>query len=69
MSVIKISVNGEIKEIGIKKSILQLVLDLGLDVDKIAIEKNKDIVHLEQYSKVFLKNGDVLEVVHFVGGG
>ena len=69
MSVIKIYVNGEIMVINNEFTISKLISDLDLVIDKIAIEKNKEIVHLEEYSKVYLKDGDCLEVIHFVGGG
>ena len=69
MSIIKISINGEDLEIDSGQNIFQLVSNLELDIDKIAIEKNKEIIHLEQYSEVKLKSGDSLEVIHFVGGG
>ncbi|HCA05348.1 MAG TPA: thiamine biosynthesis protein ThiS [Ruminococcaceae bacterium] len=35
----------------------------------IAVELNEDIVPKTEYSSIILKDGDVLEVVSFVGGG
>ena len=37
--------------------------------DRIAIELNGDIVSRKDYDKVTLKDGDSMEIVHFVGGG
>lgn len=37
--------------------------------DRIAIELNGAIVSRKDYDKVTLKDGDAMEIVHFVGGG
>jgi sulfur carrier protein len=37
--------------------------------DRVAIELNREIVHKEQWPQTRLKEGDRLEIVHFVGGG
>lgn len=39
------------------------------DPRRIAVEKNGEIVPKAQYDKTILKDGDVIEVVSFVGGG
>ena len=36
---------------------------------RIAIERNGDIVPKAEYDTVVLQDGDVLEIVRFVGGG
>jgi thiamine biosynthesis protein ThiS len=46
-----------------------LVEELGMKSDRVAIELNREIVHKEQWSQTPLKDGDRLEIVHFVGGG
>ena len=38
-------------------------------VFKIAIELNKEIIDKKRISKIFLKKGDKIEIVHFIGGG
>ena len=42
---------------------------LNYDRTKIAVELNEDIVPKQTYEETILKNGDVVEVVSFVGGG
>jgi thiamine biosynthesis protein ThiS len=37
--------------------------------DRVAIELNREIVSREQWAQTPLKDGDRLEIVHFVGGG
>ena len=51
------------------KNIESLLLELGYDFRTIAVELNEEIVPKATYSKVLLKDNDVLEVVSFVGGG
>lgn len=46
-----------------------LVESLGMKSDRVAVELNRDIVPREQWNRTALKNGDRLEIVHFVGGG
>jgi thiamine biosynthesis protein ThiS len=64
-----ILINGEKKEINSDTSVSELISMLELDVEKIAIERNEEIVHLENYPKTILKNEDKIEIIHFVGGG
>jgi sulfur carrier protein len=35
----------------------------------IAVEYNEEIISKEQYERIILKEGDVLEIVRFMGGG
>ncbi|MBI1739335.1 MAG: sulfur carrier protein ThiS [Acidobacteriales bacterium] len=46
-----------------------LVEHLGMKLDRVAIELNREIVPREQWAQTPLKDGDRLEIVHFVGGG
>ena len=43
--------------------------DIGLDPKKVAVECNLEIVPRSTLAQVELRDGDVLEIVHFVGGG
>jgi sulfur carrier protein len=65
----KIQLNG--KKITIKSnfSILDLVKKYKLSNKKIAIEYNGAIIQKVNYKQKYLKNGDKLEIVHFIGGG
>lgn len=47
----------------------QLIAELGLKNDRVAVERNGEIVPRTQWSETALSESDRLEVVHFVGGG
>ena len=46
-----------------------LVQELSLDVRKVAVERNLEIVPRSLYAEVGLAEGDRIEIVHFIGGG
>jgi sulfur carrier protein len=50
-------------------SVEQLVGELGLKGDRVAVEHNGEIVPRSRWMETVLRSGDRLEVVHFVGGG
>jgi sulfur carrier protein len=50
-------------------SLAQVIAELQLKGDRIAVEHNGEIVQRAQWPTVPLASGDRLEVVHFVGGG
>jgi sulfur carrier protein len=50
-------------------SLEQLIEELGLKSDRVAVEHNGEIVPRAVWAGVILSGGDRLEVVHFVGGG
>ena len=47
----------------------QLVAELGLKGDRVAIEHNGEIAPRSNWAQTAVRGGDRLEVVHFVGGG
>ncbi|RYD40758.1 MAG: sulfur carrier protein ThiS [Sphingomonadales bacterium] len=67
-AVISVILNGETRQVR-EGSIADLVASLGLDVKKVAVERNREIVPRSTLADVALVDGDVLEIVHFVGGG
>ena len=66
---IKITVNGKQMQIIPKFSLKSLITKLKMPQNKIAIELNKKIVDKKRISKIKLKKGDKIEIVHFIGGG
>jgi sulfur carrier protein len=66
---IVININGERKGIVEGLSIAQLLEELNIRPGRVVIELNRDIVSREAYGSAILKEGDTLEIVHFVGGG
>ena len=62
-------VNGEPRRIAGGASIADLVRSLDLDPRKVAVERNGEIAPRSILAEQVLADGDVLEIVHFVGGG
>jgi len=50
-------------------SVAGLIAHLGLPERKIAVELNREVVPKSTYADVLLNNHDVLEIIHFIGGG
>lgn len=65
----KLTVNGELRELEGPLTVLGLIGKLGLPAAKIAVERNLEIVPRSAYGEVALRDGDRLEIVNFVGGG
>ena len=66
---IALIVNGEPRRIAAGATIADLVEVLELNPAKVAVERNAVIVPRSTLAQVPLEDGDVLEIVHFVGGG
>ena len=65
----KVHVNGEEREFPAPQSVETLVVLLGIDPGKVAVELNLEIVSKSQYAQTAVAEGDRLEIVHFIGGG
>lgn len=51
------------------KTLSEYLAETSYDPKRIAVERNGEIVFKSQYSETVLQDGDVIEVVSFVGGG
>ncbi len=65
---ITITVNGETRRTS-SATVAELARELDLDPAKIAVERNGEIAPRSELERHSLAEGDVLEIVHFVGGG
>ena len=66
----RVYVNGENKEFSEERlSLEQFVTELDLSARRLAIEVNGQIVRRSDWSSTLVKDGDTVEIVHFVGGG
>jgi sulfur carrier protein len=63
-----VKINGELLDKD-GKNIAEMLADMELNVQHVAVELNEEIVPKAQYGETILKNGDCVEVVRFVGGG
>ena len=64
-----IVLNGEKKEVSEQLTLSDLVLSLGLQDKKIAIEVNEAIIPSRQFERTILKESDRVEIVQAIGGG
>lgn len=65
----RLTVNGEERSFEAIGVVADLVASLGLDARKVAVERNLEIVPRSAYGATFLRDGDRIEIVHFIGGG
>ncbi|MGA8216606.1 MAG: sulfur carrier protein ThiS [Candidatus Sulfotelmatobacter sp.] len=70
----KLQINGEERTFAAAQggglfTLTVLIESLDMKSDRVAVELNRDIVPRECWPETQLKDGDRLEIVHFVGGG
>ena len=66
---IKIKINGKLKIFQDGISMSKLVKNLKIPIKKVAIELNQEIVDKKKLNNITLRNSDIIEIVHFIGGG
>jgi thiamine biosynthesis protein ThiS len=64
-----LAVNGKPREVEGEPSILQFLEANNVNPLIVAVEHNGDIIKRDRYGDVLLREGDVLEIIHVVGGG
>jgi len=65
----QITVNGDAHEVPEGLTVRGLVEHLGLIDGPVAVERNREVVPRADHPSTALSSGDVIEIVHFVGGG
>jgi thiamine biosynthesis protein ThiS len=69
-STIALTVNGDPRSVAAGTSLSDFLASLKLDPRLVVIEHNRTILrNRDAYASLILMDGDVLEIVHFVGGG
>lgn len=66
---VTIKVNGEHRRVEAGLSLADLARELGLVPEKVAVERNLEVVPRSTLAGVRVADGDEIEIVHFVGGG
>jgi thiazole synthase len=66
---LNVIINGQSKHLGKAMTLNEMLVLLGLDPKKIAVERNLEIVPRSTYAAVQVRDGDKYEIVHFIGGG
>jgi thiamine biosynthesis protein ThiS len=64
-----IVVNGEQRKVMEDATVLSLLRDLSLPETRVAVERNRSLVRKADFSTTALAQGDLIEIVTFVGGG
>jgi thiamine biosynthesis protein ThiS len=64
-----LTINGEDRELTSISTLSDLVSQLGMKPDRVAVELNRELIQRERWAETKLSTGDKLEIVHFVGGG
>lgn len=66
---IRLEVNGEPRDVPAGLNVTRLLAHLGIVSNRVAIERNLDILPRDQWEKTNVSAGDRFEIVHLVGGG
>ena len=64
-----LTINGEEREFTGVSTLFELIGQLGMKPDRVAIELNRELISRDRWAATQLSTGDKLEIVHFVGGG
>ena len=65
----RVQVNGETRELRENLTLSDLVRELSLVPERLAVELNREVVRRAQWAETVIREGDKVEIVHFVGGG
>jgi len=65
----EVTVNGSPRQVPEGLTVRGLVEHLGLTEGPVAVEVNREIVPRARHAEHRVAAGDVIEIVHFVGGG
>ena len=66
---ITVRINGEDRRVAPDLTVAELAREIGLDPQRVAVERNLKIVPRGTLGDVCVEDGDEYEIVHFVGGG
>ena len=66
---INVTINGKTESIAAGISLQSLLKLLGIQSERVAIEYNREIIDRNQFDALLMKEGDLLEIITFVGGG
>jgi sulfur carrier protein len=65
----KITCNGETKEITSNTTLVNFIKEMELNPDTVVAECDGRIINRDEYDSLVLQDGNVLELIRFVGGG
>jgi sulfur carrier protein len=65
----QVIVNGEKREVRKDLTVLELLSELNLPAERVAVEINKKVIRRQDWEFTKIRKNDRIEIVHFVGGG
>ena len=65
----QVTLNGESRHVRDGISVAELINELSLNGRRLAVELNCAVLPRTNYEETALAAGDVIEIVHFIGGG
>ncbi len=65
----RLIVNGEPRDLAEGSNVSALLAALELDDRRLAVERNREILPKSVWAETRLADGDLIEIVNFVGGG
>ena len=68
-TMIPVTINGDAREVAAGSTVRAVLDSLGLHPRLVVVEHNREILDREDYDNTEVQAGDMLELVHFVGGG
>jgi thiamine biosynthesis protein ThiS len=66
---VTVVINGESREIPDGLNVAAMIEHLGMRLDRVALERNRDILPRSQWRETSVQPNDNFEIVHLVGGG
>ena len=69
MNDMHVTVNGEIRTTPRGTTVASLLAAMGVDPERVAVEKNRDVVPRRTWAEAPVADGDHIEIVSFIGGG
>ena len=66
---IRVELNGKERDVRAGLTVRGLLETLELEPGLVVVERNREILARDRYDEVAVREGDRLELVHFVGGG
>lgn len=65
----RVQINGESRDVPAELNLIDLLDHLSMPSRLLAIELNKEVVRKKDWADMRVKDADVIEIIHFVGGG
>ena len=66
---ITLTVNGQQRDLPTPMTVRRLLEHEAITHPFVAVARNGDVLHQDEYDRVVVENGDTLEIVRMVGGG